>query len=239
MRCVIGVPCGEDVKTSMLESSLRTCVLRRAGGWDISFFHCASGPYVQENLKLLLRAFLEESPAEAFLRLDTDMAFTQGWAEHFFSSLHLEHFAPDAPPVMHGGVYTRRREILNFVPCIQFLEGKFLKDAELYAQRIYDCYLAGTTIQASRVGGGWCVYNRAAAALPAEAFMVANQVGEDYGSCDATWAAGGEVWATFPRYGGLTELWHVEGTTLISIPHYLRLMMSKGQESAVEPAERS
>jgi hypothetical protein len=116
--------------------------------------------------------------------------------------------------------------------------GESMPSAE-YAQRIRSDYAAGATRQVRRVGGGWTLFNRAAAALPPESFTVRPGIGEDYGGCDAAYEHGGLVLATFPLAGADCELSHIEGSTLIGLSHFLRRAQGGDGYAGVEPAERS
>jgi hypothetical protein len=92
--------------------------------------------------------------------------------------------------------------------------------ANAYAAEIFRLYVTGGTRVVARTGGGWQAWNREAAKLAAQACCVKKGLGEDYGACDVVRARGGRVYATFPKRGE-AELYHVEGTTPISIDDFI------------------
>lgn len=92
-----------------------------------------------------------------------------------------------------------------------------------YFEWIAAGYSQGATAAVRRVGGGWTLYSRAAAAIPG-IFTSSPEATEDYHACDAVTRAGGQVYATFPHHLK-AELMHQDGSRFVRLAHYLALAM--------------
>lgn len=213
---VLGMPSYGELKVLTFDSLWKT---GKAFPW-VEFIGIVTGPYVQVGVQDLLEMFLK-SNAKWMLRIDTDMAWTVEWFSHFLTA-HAAIRDSDSDggpqfPVIHGGVYPRRRRAEGFCPCVQF---QVAGGANAYAAEIFRQYVLGGTRVVARTGGGWQAWNREAAKLAVEACFVKKGLGEDYGACDVVRAHGGRVYGTFPKRGE-AELYHVEGTTPISIEDFI------------------
>ncbi len=163
------------------------------------------GPYVQNNVhRFLSDATSPVGPlgAEWILRIDCDIHFGRMWVQRFLSALaraERKWGDPNEVPICIGGVYVRRRRSESHVPCVGVLLP--LVDG-VTPDQVYLTWAAGSlgrTTPASRVGGGFVAFSRAAArSLTYDDLRVDAILGEDYRSSWSIADQGGYVAAVWP-----------------------------------------
>lgn len=230
MRVMIGAPCYGMVQAltaqSLWDMAARGAIVVPGGDeYEFELHPFAMGPYVQNNLIGLLKIFESDPSFDYFLRFDADMVWNGDWVDRFFARhSELVEQLPELEkgrPLIHGGVYPRRQRVQNYVPIVQWLSDEQPVTDEQFVEKSRRCYMEGRTHPAARVGGGWCLFNRAAAQLPVESWYVTEGIGEDYGGCDAVIRAGGNVFATWPQNGGPLLGHAIQGLDYATIMDYL------------------
>lgn len=237
---LIGIPTHGSVQALTVQSLWELAGRPRATeGWTTSLHPLALGPYVSLNLISLMEKFLE-STHDALLRIDSDMCWLPRWPDHFFGkATAIWNDWDHGFPLAIGGIYCRRQVDQNHVPCVAAVK-PFPEDRkyQLYTAWTWLCTRHGAAVEVSRLGGGWCLYNRAACELAPDAYYVTKGLGEDYGGCDRIRAAGGSVFGVFPYPGDFLHI--VDGHAAVGFNDYWRiaypeLCKLRGRDPQSEP----